>query len=166
MLEAADRIESLQAECVVQSNEASKVQAKNRELHAEIDRLTAQCRLFDAAAYKAKVEARTLVEHAEARITALEGQEPVAWIDAFANVRSDLSVSEYSNIGLSPLFLAAGAAPQQAEPVQPERAPLNDAEIDHILKPYQGVPEEDMDYYKLVRSVETYIKQAEPKEQT
>lgn len=44
---------------------------------------------------------------------------------------------------------------------QPERAPLTDAEIEQILDPYHGVPEEDMDYYEFVRSVETYIKQGE-----
>jgi hypothetical protein len=38
------------------------------DLVAEVERLTEQCKLFDAAAYKARVEAQTLVDAAQAEV--------------------------------------------------------------------------------------------------
>ena len=95
------------------------LEAERDQLRAEVDRLTAQCRLFDAAAYKAKVEARTLVEDMQSRITVLEGQEPVAIV---RRCRVEGVIINGNNdeisVNLPPgtkLFLAAGAAPTTQE---------------------------------------------------
>lgn len=48
------------------------LQAAIQSQAAEIERLTQQCKLFDAAAYKAKMEARTLIEAGKAEIASIE----------------------------------------------------------------------------------------------
>lgn len=95
----------------VQAGSIEAVQAANQRLSAERDRLTEQCRLFDAAAYRSKVEAQTLVESAEARLTALEGQKPAYWVIPDSNAIIHDANVKGSTKGMTPLFLAAGAAP-------------------------------------------------------
>ena len=124
--------------------------AENVELRAEVDRLTEQCRLFDAAAYKAKIEAQTLMEDMQAQLTTLESQGPIAWM--LASAMDDFRSGNIVEVSRSkeelddtPLYLAAGAALNiqnylekdisQAPPkaaAQPERAPLSNDEIQTI----------------------------------
>lgn len=54
----ADQKENLANQC--------DMQAEINALKAEVERLNQQCKLYDAAAFKAQIEARTLVEAAEA----------------------------------------------------------------------------------------------------
>lgn len=97
------------------------LQAKCDEKDAEIERLNRQCRLFDAAAFKARIEAKTLVDAAEAKIAAMESRQPVAyrtWFDADNGARWLFSLwpeEEKLDVTWEPLYLAPGAAPKGSE---------------------------------------------------
>ena len=86
-------------------------------LRQEVERLTEQCGLHKAAEYKAQVEARTTVEHLEARIAELEGQEPFEYLwepDGTFDIGQERQISPNSGPchgwKITPLFLASGAA--------------------------------------------------------
>lgn len=70
-----------------QSDTTEYMQAEIDELRAEVVRLMTQCGHYMNVAYKAKIEAKTLIEHAEKRLEAWEKQKPAAWLHKGGHVQ-------------------------------------------------------------------------------
>jgi hypothetical protein len=78
-------------------------------LIAENERLTEQCKLFDAAAYKAKIEAQTLVAS-----YAATQQEPFFWLNEQGQLYATQGDAERRSVGQKLIALYTHPAPQQA----------------------------------------------------
>ena len=108
--EAADAIEALQAKieehtalCV---KRVAEVTRERNQLRAKVERLKSDLEIATIGFNHHRVERET----AEARLTALEGQEPVAWLCVGNEIRMKKPLN-WRKEGAVPLFLAAGAAP-------------------------------------------------------
>ena len=121
--DGADALEALQDQLDIQAGSIEAVQAANQRLAAERDQLRAELRKPVLLTDWRRLE----IENAQlrARLTALEGQEPVAWrfVDDEDGGHVSYSTSapraehieylkKWNRPAWEPLFLAAGAAQQ------------------------------------------------------
>ena len=141
------------------------------------DTLIARLRDFqnstDDAVEQAASEAADRIEALQSRLTALEGQEPVAYFDVGVNdVTGAIRYTVHQGPTLKSgdkLFLASGAAPQQAEPVHKYELELPDGDTRKVKVWWAERKTNNGEIvHKLSISVDETPStvQAEPKEQT
>ena len=106
----SDTVVKLQAKVVQLKVDAFRDYATQQELRAEVERLKSDLEIATIGFNHHRVERET----AEARLTALEGQEPVAWLCVGNEIRMKKPLN-WRKEGAVPLFLAAGAAPTTQE---------------------------------------------------
>jgi hypothetical protein len=66
LVEAHEGCKSANTMLLYEVDAIDAIKQERDDLRAEVERLTGQCKHFDAAAYKAKIEAKTLVDAAQA----------------------------------------------------------------------------------------------------